>query len=385
MANILLTPNYICMGQGALEHSKNHMKKLGRKALIVTDGSMVKLNNVKRLTDVLDEIEVAYEVYSEVNCEPTNGMVEAGLDLYRTAGCDFLVGLGGGSPLDTMKAIGAVLGNGGDICSYVGKPLTRPMPPTVSIPTTAGTGTEASKASVITNTKTNVKMLLNDPLLMSDMAIVDPEFTVTAPPSVTAATGIDALTHAIEAYISKKAFLMTDTYAVSAIKRIFSNLYEVYVNGQNIHARNQMAVASLEAGISFTNSSVTLVHGMSRPIGALFHVPHGLSNAMLLCKCLEFVLPNIVDRLSNLSKEIGVYQVGMNELEAANAFVEETKKLCSQLNIQTLAEYGVNKKEFFASIDKMATDALASGSPGNSRVPPTKEDIIKIYESLWDE
>ncbi len=385
MANIFLTPNYICMGQGALHQSKDHMKKLGKKALIVTDASMVKLNNVKKLTDVLDEIDISYEVYSDVNCEPTTSMVDAGLELYRSAGCDFLVGLGGGSPIDTMKAIGAVIGNGGDICDYVGKKLTVPMPPNVSIPTTAGTGTEATKASVITNTKTNVKMLLNDPLLITDLAIVDPEFTVTAPPSVTAATGIDALTHAIESYISKKAFPLSDTYAISAIRRIFANLYEAYVNGQNIHARNQMAVASLEAGISFTNSSVTLVHGMSRPIGALFHVPHGLSNAMLLCRCLEHVLPGVVDRLSNLAKEIGVYEVGMSEMDAAKAFVEETKKLCAKLNIQTLAEYGIDREQFFSNLDKMATDALASGSPGNSRIPPTKEDLIAIYKSLWEE
>lgn len=384
LANIFLTPKYICMGEGALGMSKNHMKKLGTKALIVTDPSMIKLNNVRKLTDVLDEIEIDYEIFSDVNCEPTNHMVDAGLTLYRSTGCNFLVGIGGGSPLDTMKAIGAVVGNGGDICEYMGRELTNPMPPNVCIPTTAGTGTEASKASVITNTKSNVKMLLNDPNLMTDLAIVDPEFTLTAPPSVTAATGIDALTHAIEAYISKKSFLLSDTYAVSAIKRIFSNLYEVYINGQNIHARNQMAVASLEAGISFTNSSVTLVHGMSRPIGALFHIPHGLSNAMLLCKCLEFVTPCVVDRLSNLAREIGVYQVGMSDMEAARAFVEEAKKLCKKLNIQTLAEYGIDRNEFFSAIDKMATDALASGSPGNTRIPPTKEDLIGIYKSLWE-
>ncbi len=384
MAHMFVTPNYICMGEGALGLSKDHMKKLGSKALIVTDASMIKLNNVKKLTDVLNEIEISYEIYSDVNCEPTNLMVEDGIKIYKEKGCDFLIGIGGGSPLDTMKAIAAVIGNGGDVCDYVGKPLTEPLPKTVSIPTTAGTGTEASRASVITNTRTNVKMLLHDPKLMTDLAIVDPVFTLTAPPSVTAATGIDALTHAIEAYISKKAFIMSDTYAISAIKRIFSNLYEAYTNGSNVYARNQMAVASLEAGISFTNSSVTLVHGMSRPIGALFHVPHGLSNAMLLCKCLEFVTPCIVDRLSNLSKEIGVYQVGMSDIDAAKAIVDATKSLCKSLNIQTLAEYGLNKEEFFEKIDKMATDAIASGSPGNTRVPPTKEDLISIYKSLWD-
>ncbi len=384
MANVFLTPNYICMGEGALGLSKEQMRKLGTKALIVTDASMIKLNNVRKLTDLLNELQIGYEIYSDVNCEPTTQMVEAGLEIYRSTGCDFLIGLGGGSPIDAMKAIGAVIGNGGDICDYIGKPLIHPMPPNVSIPTTAGTGTEASKASVITNTKTNVKMLLNDPKLITDVAIVDPEFTLTAPPAVTAATGIDALTHAIEAYISKRAFMMSDTYAVSAIKRIFANLYEVYLNGQNIHARNQMAVASLEAGISFTNSSVTLVHGMSRPIGALFHVPHGLSNAMLLCKCLEFVKPYVIDRLSSLAREIGVYQTGMSDADAADAFVEATKDLCRKLNIQTPAEYGISREEFFSAMDKMATDALASGSPGNSRIPPTKEDLLNIYRSLWD-
>ena len=198
--------------------------------------------------------------------------------------------------MDSMKAIGAVVSNGGSICDYMGKTIEHELPPTCTIPTTAGTGSEATKVSIITNTKTGVKMLLNDPKLMAKLAVIDPVFTLTAPPAVTAATGVDALTHAIEAYTSVKAFSMSDIYALSAVKRIFSNLYEVYINGTNVEARKEMAIAALEAGIAFSNASVTIVHGMSRPIGALFHVPHGLSNAMLLNVCLDFIKPGAESR-----------------------------------------------------------------------------------------
>ncbi|MEL7657614.1 MAG: iron-containing alcohol dehydrogenase, partial [Bacillota bacterium] len=273
MANLFFIPQYIISGENALKMSTEYFKSFGKKALIVTDDIMVKLGNVKKLTDALDEINVSYIIYSGINSEPTHTMIDDGVEIYKKEGCDFLIGIGGGSPLDSMKAIGAVVTNGGKITEYMGKKIEHSLPPTCAIPTTAGTGSEATKVSIITNTDTGVKMLLNDPKLMANIAVVDPVFTLTVPPGVTAATGVDALTHAIEAYTSLKAFSMSDIYALSAIKRIFDNIYEVYTNGSNVEARREMAIAALEAGIAFSNASVTIVHGMSRPIGALFHVP----------------------------------------------------------------------------------------------------------------
>lgn len=383
MANLFFIPQYIVSGEDALKMSMEYMKAFGKKVLIVTDDMMVKLDNVKKLTDELDGIQISYVVYSGINSEPTHTMIDEGVEIYKKENCDFLIGIGGGSPIDAAKAIGAVAANGGSICEYMGKKIEQSLPPICTIPTTAGTGSEATKVSIITNTNTGVKMLLNDAKLMANLAVVDPIFTLTVPPAVTAATGVDALTHAIEAYTSLKAFSMSDLYALSAIKRIFDNIYEVYTNGSNVEARREMAIAALEAGIAFSNASVTIVHGMSRPIGALFHVPHGLSNAMLLNVCMDYLKPGAVARLNQLAKTIGVYRQGMTPDEGAEAFVVATKALLRTLNIQTPAEFGIDKDEFFKQIPKMADDALISGSPSNTRRTPNKDDIMELYKQLW--
>ena len=385
MANLFFIPEYIISGENALKMSTEYMKSFGKKALIVTDQMMVQLGNVKKLTDALDEIGVLYIIYSGINCEPTHTMIDEGVEIYKKEECNFLIGIGGGSPIDSMKAIGAVVSNGGSICDYMGKKIEHKLPYLCAIPTTAGTGSEATKVSIITNTNTGVKMLLSDPKLMADLAVVDPIFTITVPPGVTAATGVDALTHAIEAYTSLKAFSMSDIYAVSAVKKIFENIYEVYTNGTNEKARREMAIAALEAGIAFSNASVTIVHGMSRPIGALFHVPHGLSNAMLLNVCLKYIKPGATARLCELAKAIGVFRQGMTPDEGALAFVMATTALLRTLDIKTLKQFGINKDEFFKEIPKMAEDALISGSPLNTRRTPNKDDIMELYKQLWEE
>ena len=384
MANLFFIPQYIITGENALRMSAEYFKSFGGRALIVTDDVMVKLGNVRKLTDVLDEIGVSYTIYSGINSEPTHVMIDEGVEIYKREGCDFLIGIGGGSPIDSMKAIGAVAANGGSITEYMGKKIEHELPPACAIPTTAGTGSEATRVSIITNTGTGVKMLLSDPKLMARLAVVDPVFTLTVPPGVTAATGVDALTHAIEAYTSLKAFSMSDIYALSAVRRIFDNIYEVYTNGSNVEARRDMAVAALEAGIAFSNASVTIVHGMSRPIGALFHVPHGLSNAMLLNVCLDYLKPGAVSRLCDLAKAAGVYRLGMTPDEGADAFVVATKALLRTLNIQSPEEFGIDREEFLSQIPKMAEDALISGSPQNTRRTPNKEDLMELYRKLWD-
>lgn len=385
MANLFYTPQYIITGENAMKMSMGYMKDFGKRAFIVTDSAMVKFGNVKMLTDELEKINIEYKIYPEINCEPTHTLIDKGVELYKEEKCDFLIGIGGGSPMDAMKAIGAVAANGGSITEYVGKHIKKELPPTCTIPTTAGTGSEATMVSIITNTDTGVKMLLSDVKLMAKLAVVDPLFTLTMPPEVTAATGVDALTHAIEASTSLKAFSLSDIYAISAVKRIFENIYEVYTHVDNIQARREMAIAALEAGIAFNNASVTIVHGMSRPIGALFHVPHGLSNAMLLNVCLRYLKPGAIARLDQLAKAIGVYRPGMTPDESAEAFVVATVALLRTLNIKTLQEYGISEEEYFNQIPKMAEDALASGSPANTRRTPNKDDITALYAKLWEE
>lgn len=382
MANLFATPNLIFTGECALELSADTITSLGKKALIVTDDMMVKLGNVKKVTDILDNKSINYKIYSEINSEPCDFMIEKGTEIYKNENCDFMIAVGGGSPIDSMKAIGAVVSNGSSINDFMGKKITTPLPPTVAVPTTAGTGSEATTFTIINNTEKNIKMLLSGSALMVNTAIIDPMFTMTAPPAITANTGIDALCHAVEAYTSVKAFPMADTMALSAVKRIFNSLYECYIHPNNAAARADMATAATEAGMAFNNSSVTIIHGMSRPIGALYHVPHGLSNAMLIDKCLRFAVEGCPDRFCSLAKTIGVYENDMSEKEGANAFINAVSELCKKLNIQTLHEFGVDKEDFLSNIDKMADDAIASGSPANTRRNPSKDDIKEIYKSI---
>lgn len=382
MANLFATPNLIFTGEGALELSADTITSLGKKALIVTDDMMVKLGNIKKVTDILDNKSINYKIYSEINSEPCDFMIEKGTEIYKNENCDFMIAVGGGSPIDSMKAIGAVVSNGSSINDFMGKKITTPLPPTVAVPTTAGTGSEATTFTIINNTEKNIKMLLSGSALMVNTAIIDPMFTMTAPPAITANTGIDALCHAVEAYTSVKAFPMADTMALSAVKRIFNSLYECYIHPKNAAARADMATAATEAGMAFNNSSVTIIHGMSRPIGALYHVPHGLSNAMLIDKCLRFAVEGCPDRFCSLAKTISVYENDMSEKEGANAFINAVSELCKKLNIQTLHEFGVDKEDFLSNIDKMADDAIASGSPANTRRNPSKDDIKEIYKSI---
>lgn len=375
-------PGLIITGDGALNDSGEKLKAFGKKALIVTDKVMIDLGNLAHVEKILNEQNIPYAVYAEINGEPTDTMIERGLELYQDETCDFLIALGGGSPIDSMKAIAALVGGGGKITDYMGKIITFPTPPMVAIPTTAGTGSEATQFTIITDTKKDIKMLLKGQTLMPNAAIIDPKFTMTAPPKITAATGLDALTHAIEAYTSKKAQALSDTFAVSAVKRIFKYLPVAFHQGDDVKAREEMAIAALEAGIAFNNASVTIVHGMSRPIGALFHVPHGLSNAMLLKECLNFALDGAYEKFAQLALEIGAADINDSVKASGIIFLQSVGKICEELETPTIEEYGIDKEKFLKAIDKMSYDAMESGSPQNTRRDVSVEDVKAIYKKL---
>ncbi|MCI8884737.1 MAG: iron-containing alcohol dehydrogenase [Dorea sp.] len=383
MAKEFIVPGQIITGAGALDMAENTLAQLGEKALIVTDRVMVELGNCAKVENALKNQGVAYSVYSEIAGEPTDTMIENGLRQYQEEGCDFLIALGGGSPIDSMKAIGSLVKNGGNISDYMGKIIDVEMPPMAAIPTTAGTGSEATQFTIITDTKKDIKMLLKGRSLMPTLAVSDPQFTMTAPPKITAATGLDALCHAIEAYTSRQAQTLADTFALSAVRRIFKYLPIAFHDGKNEEARTEMAVAALEAGIAFNNASVTLIHGMSRPIGALFHVAHGLSNAMLMKECLGFALCGAYDRFAQLGRSIGAASAEDADKEAAEKFLAAVEGLTKELETPTLEEFGIDKEEFFRVIDKMANDALESGSPQNTCREVSKEDIEQMYRNLW--
>lgn len=383
MAREFIVPKQIFTGSGALAEAKTVMKTLGNRALVVTDQVMIHLKNCAMLEAVLSELGISSSIFAEIIGEPTDEMVEAGLGQYYREECDFLIALGGGSQIDIMKAIASLVEDGGDISDYMGKVIDVQVPPMVAIPTTAGTGSEATQFTIITDTKKDIKMLLKGKVLVPTVAIIDPVFTLTVPPEITAATGLDALCHGIEAFTSRKAQAMSDTFALSAVRRIFKYLPIAFKDGQNEEARTEMAIASLEAGVAFNNASVTLIHGMSRPIGALFHVAHGLSNAMLMNVCLTFAAAGATGRFGELGRIIGVAGNEDSDDAAAQGFLQALAALTKELKIPTPKQYGIDKEVFFASIDKMSRDAMDSGSPQNTLRDVTKADLERLYQELW--
>lgn len=376
-------PNHTVVGTNVLGEAAPLLKKMGNKAFIVTGRHVAVSDMMKQLTALLDENGIDCVIFDGITGEPTDTMIENGVEMLKSSGCDFIIGIGGGSPLDSAKAIAAMAVNEGSIADYNGKEITGEILPLAAIPTTAGTGSEATKFTVITDSEKGIKMLLKGDVLVPKLAIVDSSFTVGAPKSVTSATGLDALTHAVEAYTSRKAFSMTDTLAVSAVKRIMKYLPIAYKEPDNALAREQMSIAALEAGICINNSSVTIVHGMSRPIGALFHVPHGMSNAMLLKECLSFAVSGAYEKFANLGRETGVASDSDSDETAAEKFIDSLQNICDVCEIPTLEQYGIDRDECYSKISKMATDAVASGSPANTVKEVTVDDCIEIYKKLY--
>lgn len=376
-------PSHVLVGKDALSSAIPYLKGYGAKALIITGKHVGKSPMMDQLKKILEEAAIEYCVFDGITGEPTDVMIEQGLAIYKEQACQFVIGIGGGSPLDSAKAIAAMAVNEGKIADYNGKEITGAVPAIVAIPTTSGTGSEATKFTVITDCKKDIKMLLKGDCLVPDLAIINSEFTVDMPKSVTAATGLDALTHAIEAYTSKKAFALTDVYAVSAVKRIMKYLPIAYKNGYDSVAREEMSLAAFEAGVCIDNSSVTLVHGMSRPIGALFHVPHGMSNAMLLKDCLGFALDGAYDRFADLGRAIGAASEEDSDKAASEKLLDAIEVVCKICEVPTLREYGIKEEDFIPVIEKMSEDAIASGSPGNTRKCVTKEDCMEIYRKVF--
>ena len=384
MSKKFIMPKEVYSGKDALRDSSANFKKYGIKALIVTDQIMMKLGNVEKLTDLLNKGGIEYSIYPEVNSEPTDTIVDHGLIQYQTEACDFMIAIGGGSPIDSMKAIAMLACVNKPLSSMMGKEFEQVRPKMIAIPTTAGTGSESTQFTIITDTTNNVKMLLKGSSLIPDLAIIDPIFTLSVPQAITAATGLDALCHAVEAYTSRKAQSLTDTFALSAIKKIFKYLPICYLEPTNELARAEMALAAFEAGCAFNNSSVTIIHGMSRPIGANFHIAHGLSNAVLMEKCLRYVREPINQKLAEIARFAQLTDT-IDDSIASNDFFLALNKLLSVLNIPLLKDVIKDREAYFSLIDKMADDAMISGSPSNTIYNVTLEDVKKIYFDVFNQ
>jgi alcohol dehydrogenase class IV len=383
---VFRVPKSIFYGRGSFEKLGMQAALRGKKALIISDKIMDQLGYVSEGQSYLNDAGIQSAVYLGIASEPTDKYVSEALFTFKREQCDLVISIGGGSCIDTAKAVAVLASNGGFIGDYIGgkKHAHHSPAPHIAIPTTAGTGSEATDVTVITNTSSNVKMMIKQPAFLPDAAIVDPLLTVSSPKNITAATGIDALSHSIEAYLSKKAHPMTDTMAISAMNLIAENILTAYKDGENLDAREAMSLGSLQAGIAFSNSSVCLVHGMSRPVGALFHVPHGISNAMLLPAVLEFSQEACVERLADIGRIFRPdIESGANR-EAAEIAVQSVKELCRKLNIPNLKEWGIDGEAYKKAVGKMAADAIDSGSPANNPKVPSKLELEELYHICYD-
>ncbi|WP_163369618.1 iron-containing alcohol dehydrogenase [Endozoicomonas acroporae] len=386
MSSQIILPRILQVGEHASLAVADILASMGcSRALIVTDNMMVKLGYVANITKVLEQQHITFDVFSDTVPEPTVASIQAGVEMARAGDYDGMIALGGGSSIDSAKAIAMLAQYGGDMKDYrFPRIVNEPGVPLIAIPTTAGTGSEATRVTIITDETNDEKMLCIGTGFMPLAALVDYTLTISVPARTTADTGIDALTHAIEAYVSKKANAYSDTQAIAAMKLIAPNLRKVYHNGEDQQAREHMMLGSTLAGVAFSNASVALVHGMSRPIGAFFHVPHGLSNAMLLPDVTEYSIPAAPGRYADCARAMGIAAPQDSDQQANKKLLTELKALNEELSVPTPAQFGIDKKEFFSVCPTMAEQALASGSPGNNPRVPSAEELVSMYQALWD-
>lgn len=387
MSHRIVLPRLMEVGASASGQLARVLKELGcSRPLIVTDRMMVELGYVARIAGQLEEAGIASQCFADTLPEPTAASIRAGVEMVRQGDFDSIVALGGGSPIDSAKAIGILGKFGGEMRDYrFPRDVSEAGLPLIAIPTTAGTGSEATRFTIITDETSDEKMLCAGLGFMPIAALIDYELTLSLPPRVTADTGIDALTHAIEAYVSRKASLYSDSQALEAMRLLAPNLRAAFHQPDDRAAREAMMLGATLAGIAFSNASVALVHGMSRPIGAFFHVPHGLSNAMLLPAITAFSIPAAPERYADCARAMAV-ATQTDSVEVANdKLLAELRAINQELKVPSPEQFGIARERFFELRATMARQALASGSPGNNPRVPTEAEIIDLYETVWNQ
>jgi alcohol dehydrogenase class IV len=384
MAEIQI-PALMKIGAGAFSEVAPILTRLKcSRPLIVTDAFLVSCGLAEKLHDQIVQAGIPCEVFSGTVPDPTTDAVDQGVSAFLAGGHDSLVSLGGGSPIDTAKAIGMLAANGGRPRDYkVPNPIPKAGPPHIAIPTTAGTGSEVTRFAVISDSETQEKMLIAGSSLMPSAAVVDYELTMTMPRRLTADTGTDSLTHAIEAYVSRKANPFTDTLALSAMKTIWAELPAAFRRPEDRAAREGMMMAATLAGIAFSNASVALVHGMSRPIGLFFHIPHGLSNAMLLPAVTRFSAGSAPERYADCARTMGIAAQDDSDSVAVNKLVEGLFRRNEELEVPSPKSFGIPEARYMEVIPTMTTQALASGSPQNNPRIPSAAEIEQLYREVW--
>ena len=383
MVNRFILNEVSYFGPGARKELPGVVSRLGfKKALVVTDKGLVKFGVAKMVTDVLDEAGIAYEMYSEVKPNPTVTNVKMGVEAFAAAGADFIVAIGGGSSMDTAKGIGIVTNNPefADVVSLAGcAPTKHKTVPIIALPTTAGTAAETTINYVIIDEEKQKKMVCVDPNDIPCCSIIDAELMYTLPKGTTAATGMDALTHAIEGYITKAAWELSDMFELEAIRMINKHLRTAVYDPTNPVGRHGMAVAQYVAGMAFSNVGLGVVHGMAHPMGSLFDIPHGVANALLLPTVMEFNKPVCIDKYVEIAKAMDAYKDGMTKAEAAQAACDAVRALAIEVGIpQHLSELGISVDDIEALADQAIEDVC---TPGNPR-KVTRADIVALYNKV---
>ena len=382
----LQLPAHAVFGAGVRAGIGEQIRRLrASSALLVTDDFLLASGPAEDFRRAIESAGLRCEVFSGVQPDPTDRNVAAGLEALRGAEADLVVAFGGGSVLDAAKMIAIMAVNPGPIREYRGyHRIPTGGVPLIAVPTTAGTGSEATRVAVITDTEHDEKLMILDGHLVPTVAVVDFELSATMPPPLTAHVGIDTLTHGIEAYVSRLANPLTDALALTCVKLVGENLERAWADPDDRDARAGMALAAYAGGAAFANASVALVHGMSRPIGALFHVPHGLSNAVLLPTVVGFSLTGAAARYAELARILGFAGDSDDDALAGERMAAGLAELNERLEVPPLGSLEqVERSRFDSSVEKMAADALASGSPERNPVVPTAEQIVDLYKEAW--
>jgi len=385
MAALITMPRLMSVGGGALAELPALMARLGLKhPLVVTDPYIARCGILDGATWLLDKAQIPFTVFSDTVSDPTTEVIDTGVAILRDGDFDSLVAIGGGSSIDTAKGMSVLFANGGSMRDWkVPAEIPQLGPPLIAIPTTAGTGSEVTRFTVVTDTETDEKMLIAGLACCPAAAIVDYELTLSMPYRLTADTGIDSLTHAIEAYVSRRASPFTDGLAKNAMGLIARQIRSACAEPDNRAAREAMMLGATTAGMAFSNASVALVHGMSRPIGAFFHVPHGLSNAMLLPEITAFSAPAALERYADCARAMGVAEEGEGSQAAVARLVDELRHLNDDLKVPSPQAYGIERGRYDELLPVMASQALASGSPANNPRIPSADEIIDLYRRVY--
>lgn len=382
-ANINL-PRILRVGAGASDQLPATLDELKvSRPLLITDPFLVECGHCGKMEELLRTAGADYEVFSDCVPDPTTDSVRAALQVFREGDHDSVIGLGGGSSMDTAKAVAVMAHREEPMRQYKVPYVVDTGVPVIAIPTTAGTGSEATRVAVISDTQTQEKMLWMGLGLMPVAALVDFELTMNMPYRLTADTGIDSLCHALEAYVSRKANPFTDSVALTAMRTIALNIRTACEHPDNRIAREAMMLAATQGGIAFANASVTLIHGMSRPVGAFFHVPHGLSNAMLLPEITAWSVPGATLRYAEAARVMGMASASDSDALAGEKLVAGLRRLNADLSVPSPGQWGIEETAWFEAMPNMAQQALDSGSPANNPLIPDANQIQELYERVW--